>query len=88
VPLQPEQFDELGLTLRGSVLEFFKRNRFLAYSTDEIISGLVGVGVAVTNEELSSVLEQLVRSQRVARQEQGGEIYYRYDNRLGYRPPR
>jgi hypothetical protein len=36
MPLEPDEFDTVGLTLQEAVLLFFKRNRFAGYSPEEV----------------------------------------------------
>jgi hypothetical protein len=88
MPVDPEEADFAGRSLQGSILLFFKRHRFAGYSADEILFELGAVGVVTNRERLAIELNQLVVTERLFLFESDGEVYYRYDNRLGFRPPR
>jgi hypothetical protein len=88
VPIESEEADFIGRGLQDSILLFFKRHRFTAFSADEVLFELGVVGVMTTRELLASELTELCRLERLITFERDGEIYYRYDNRLGLRPPR
>jgi hypothetical protein len=83
MPLDSEEFKVFRETLQQSVLQFFKLNRFSAYSADELYFELGMLGVVTTPEMLRAELVQLVEQQRLLTAERDGAIYYWYDNRLG-----
>jgi hypothetical protein len=86
VPLDNDEFEMIAGSLKESVLLLFKRNRSLAYSPDEVIFELATFGVATTREVIGLQLRDLVRMGRLVTAERDGEIYYRYDDRLGLGP--
>ncbi len=88
MPLDPEDFKVYRETLQQSVLQFFKLNRFSAYSAEELYFELGMLGVVTTAEMLRAELEQLVAQQRLLTAERDGAIYYWYDNWLGLPRPR
>lgn len=84
MPLDPDEADIASLNLQSAVLYFFKRHRFLAYSADEVLFELGAFGVITTREDLSLALAWWVRGRRLILVERADELYYRYDNRLGF----
>ncbi len=88
MPLDPDEFKVFRGTLQQSVLQFFKNNRFSAYSAEELYFELGLLGVVTTPELLRAELEQLVARYRLLTAERDGAIYYWYDNWLGLPRPR
>ncbi|MGE0058494.1 MAG: hypothetical protein AB7P33_08850 [Dehalococcoidia bacterium] len=83
MPLDADEFDMIAGSLRESILTFFKRNRFSAYTADEVLFELGTFGVFTTREVLDIQVRELILQRRLLRSDRDGEVYYRYDNRLG-----
>jgi hypothetical protein len=82
--LDPEELRIAQGTFRQVVLEFFKLHRFSALSADEVFFELGMIGVVTTRELLDVELRHWTERQRLFSGLRDGEIYYWYDNRLGY----
>jgi hypothetical protein len=88
MPLNSDNVDPIGVAFDVRVINIFKRNRFVALEFDEILFELTTSGVATTPQMLQAMLDELVERERLTLGEYDGTLYYRYDNRLGFRPPR
>jgi len=84
MPFDPNEFKIAQGTLQQGVLEFFKQNRFSAYSAEEVFFELGLLGLVTTFEELEGQLRYWTAKRRLFTAFRDGELYYWYDNRLGY----
>jgi hypothetical protein len=84
----PEEFRILQNTLRQSVLEYFKQNRFSAFTAEEAAFELAILGVMTTSELVEAELTRWTEERRLFSGLRDGEVYYWYDNRLGFQSSR
>jgi len=88
VPLTPEEFYGRRGSLESAVLTFLKENDF-AYSAEELVLELKAYAVHASLQAVEAALEALLQRERLEISQPGTRpIYYKYDRRLGFRPPR
>jgi hypothetical protein len=88
MPIDPSEFKIVAGTLQQGVLEFFKENRFGAFSLEELYFEPGLLGVVSTPELVAVEVAELLAQHRLLSADRDGAIYYWYDNRLGFPRPR
>jgi hypothetical protein len=86
MPITPDEWESRSLSLTGAIL-FILKERHVGWTVYELRVELGHLDRFPTDDEVESVLNDLVRRGRVERLQVEAAIYYRQNRTTGFRPP-
>lgn len=87
MPISGDEYELGEIDPSLFVLQFLRTNFPNAYTQDELLNILSSGEREVTQEELESMLKQLVEAEKIESKTIRSVVYYRYHKeRLGFRP--
>jgi hypothetical protein len=87
MPLSEDEFDAGEEGRQRTVLWFLREHATTAYTADEILFELDYLGFSSSRDEVATALEALISARRILTRQIAGEIYYKCDRRIGFKPP-
>jgi hypothetical protein len=87
MPITRDEFNDRRRNPATSLLSFLREHGGLAFTVDELMFELGGLGLILTVEEVSKALVELQARSRIEAAEVEGTLYYVYRSSLGFRPP-
>jgi hypothetical protein len=71
-----------------AILWFLRRNFDLAYTAEEVMFELGSLEIVLTLADVEENFKSLLERERAESRTVRGAVYFKYDRRFGFRPPR